>query len=46
MDVVDMEELKEIANTESFTDFTIYNQIYVDKTKEIYSLICSSRTFF
>ena len=30
-----MEELKEIANTESFTDFTTYNQIYVDKTKEI-----------
>ena len=45
MDVVDMEELKEIANTESFTDFTTYNQIYVDKTKEIYSLIKSRRIF-
>jgi len=40
-----MEELKEIANTESFTDFTTYNQIYVDKTKEIYSLIKSRRIF-
>ena len=40
-----MEELKEIANTEIFTDFTTYNQIYVDKTKEIYSLIKSRRKF-
>ena len=45
MDVVDMAKLKDIANSKSFKDFTKFNQIYIDKTKQIFSLIKARRIF-
>ena len=40
-----MAKLKDIANSKSFKDFTKFNQIYIDKTKQIFSLIKARRIF-
>ncbi len=38
--------MRDISSGESFTDFYEDNSIYIDKTKEIYSLIKYKRAFF
>ncbi len=38
--------MRDISSGESFTDFYEDDSIYVDKTKEIYSLIKYKRAFF
>ena len=37
--------MKDIAQTQSFKDFSIYNYIYIDKTEQIYNLLKTRRVF-
>ena len=38
--------MKDIAQTQSFKDFSIYNYIYIDKTEQIYNLLKTRKLLF